>query len=87
MLVVQFVVQKKLLPEKLFTDCFCKELRPGLNWLSDGTDRWRIPLQDEDNSGKNPHSVPGFPRLCSGMFPKRFRTVSVPTGSREIRLV
>ena len=28
-----------------------------------------------------------FPSLCSGMFPERFRSVSVPVGSKENRLV
>ena len=31
--------------------------------------------------------VPGFALLCSGMFPERFRTVSVPVTSRETRLI
>ena len=65
----------------------CEELHLSLNQLNDGSDRQRVPLQDEDNSGNDPHLVPGFLRLCSGMFPQRFRSVSVPVGSRKIRLV
>ena len=61
----------------------CEEYRLGLNRMSDGTDRRRIPLQDEDHSGHDPHLLPGFLCLCSGMFPKRFPTVSVPACSRE----
>ena len=44
----------------------CEELRLGLSPLNDGTDRRRVPLQDEDHPGNDPHLVPGFPRLCSG---------------------
>ena len=47
----------------------------------------RCLLQDEDHSGSRPHSFPGFPRLCSGMFPERFRNASVSVGSKEIRLI
>ena len=47
--------------------------------------RGRCLLQDEDHSGSRPHSFPGFPRLCSGMFPERFRNAYVSVGSREIR--
>ena len=65
----------------------CDEPRLGLNQLNDGTDRRRIPLQDENHSGNEPHLVPGFPSLCSGMFPQRFRIVSVLVGSKEIHLV
>ena len=65
----------------------CEKLRLYLNQLSDGTDRHRIPPQDEDHSGNDPHLVRGFPHLSSGIFPERFRIVSVPVGSREIRLL
>ena len=44
-------------------------------------------LQDEDHSGSRPHSFPGFPRLCSGMFPERFRNAYVSVDSREFRLI
>ena len=61
----------------------CEEPHLGLNQLNDGTDRRRVPLQDEDHPGNDPHLVPGFPHLCSGMFPERFRSASVSVGSRE----
>ena len=64
-----------------------EEPRIGLSHLNDGTDRRRVPLQDKDHPGNNPHLVPDFPRLCSGMFPERFWSASVSVGSREIRLV
>ena len=66
-----------------FQICYCKEPRLGLSQLNDGIDRRRVPLQDEDHLGNDPHSVPGFPRLCSGMF----RSALVSVGSREIRLI
>ena len=65
----------------------CEEYRLGLNQLNDGTGRLSIPLQDEDHSGNDPQLIAGFLRLCSGMFPERFRSVSVTVGSKEIRLV
>ena len=65
----------------------CQEPRLCLSQLNDGIDRQRVPLQDEDHSGSRPQSFPGFPRLCSGMFPERFRSASVFVGSREIRLI
>ena len=65
----------------------CGEPRLGLNQLSGATYRLRSPLQDEGHSGNDPHLGPGFLRLCYGMSPERFRSVSVPMGSREIRLI
>ena len=59
----------------------------GLNHLNDGTHGRRVPLQDEDHPENDPHVVPGFPRLCSRMFPERFRSVSVPVGSTEVRQI
>ena len=64
----------------------CEEPPLGLNHFIDGTDRRRVPLQDEDHPGNHPHLVPGFPTLRSGTFPERFQSTSVPVGSREIRL-
>ena len=61
--------------------------RLGLSQLKDGSDRLRVALQDEDHPANDPHLVPAFPRLCSGMFPKRFRSVSVSVGSTEVRLI
>ena len=46
-----------------------------------------VPLQDEDHPENDPHLVPGFPGLCSGMFPERFRRMSAFVGSKEIRLI
>ena len=43
--------------------------------------------QNEDHSGSRPHSFPGYPRLCFGMFPERFRSASVNVGSEESRLI
>ena len=51
----------------------CEEPRLGLNQINDATDRRRVPLQDEDHLENDPHLVPGFPRLCSGMIAERFR--------------
>ena len=64
----------------------CQGPRLCLSQLNDRVDRRRVPLQDEDHSGSRPHSFPGFPRLCFGMFPERFRNASLSVGSREIRL-
>ena len=61
----------------------CDDPRLDLSQLNDETDRRRVPLQDEDHPENDPHMVPGFPRLCSGTFPQRFRSVSVSAGSRE----
>ena len=60
----------------------CEEHRLGLSQLNDGIDRRRVPPQNEDHPGNDPQLVPGFPRLCSGMFPERFRSASVSVGSR-----
>ena len=65
----------------------CEEPRLGLNQLNDGTDTRRVPLQEEDNPGNDPDLGPGFPRLCFGMFPERFRSVSVSVGSKESRVI
>ena len=46
----------------------CQETHLGLNQLNDGTDRRRVPHQDEEHPGNDPHLVPDFPRLCSGML-------------------
>ena len=40
-----------------------------------------------NHSRSRPHSFPGFPRLCSGMFPEWFRNASVSVDSREYRLI
>ena len=69
------------------TICHCEEPRLGLSHLNDGTDRRRVPLRNEDHPGNDPHLAPGFPILCSGMFPERFRSASVSMVSREIRLI
>ena len=61
----------------------CEEPRLGLNQLNDVTDRRRVPLQDEDHPGNDPHLVPAFSRLCFGTLPERFRSVSVPVGSKK----
>ena len=65
----------------------CQEPRLCLSQLNDGIDRRRVPLQDEDHSGSRLHSLTGFPRMCSGMFPERFRNASLSVGSREICLI
>ena len=64
-----------------------EELRLGMNQVNDGTNKPRVPFQDEDYPGNDPHLLPGFPRLCSEMSPERFWSVSVPVGSNEIRLI
>ena len=58
-----------------------------MSQLNDRIDRRRVPLQDEDHLGNEPHLVPGFPRLCSGMFPERFGSASVSVDSEETRLI
>ena len=65
----------------------CERYLPGQSHLNCWNDRRRTLLQDGDNSGNDPPLVPGFSRRCSGMFPVRFRRVSVLAGSREIRLI
>ena len=65
----------------------CEEPLLGLNQSNDGIDRGSVPLKDEDHSGNDPHLIPGLLRLRSGTFPERFRSVSVPVGSRQNRLV
>ena len=69
---------------KLFSESFnfCHDNLLGQSFVKSG--RGRCLLQDEDNSGSPPHSFPG---LCSGMFPERFRNVSLSVGSREICLI
>ena len=66
-------------------DCKCERSRLDLSQLGSRYDRQRTPLQDGDDSGNDPRLVLGFLRQCSGMFPKQFRWISVPVGSREIR--
>ena len=70
-----------------FKVSYCKRSRPGLSQLDCEHDRQRIPLQDGDRSGNDPRLVPGFLRRRSGMFPERFRRMSVSMGSREIHLI
>ena len=41
----------------------CEKPCQGLNQLNDGTDKRRVPLQDEDHHGNDLHLVLGFPRL------------------------
>ena len=65
----------------------CEEPFLGLNRSAEETDRRRILLEDEHQSGYDRPLVPSFPRLCSGMFPERLRTVSVLVVPRENRLV
>ena len=65
----------------------CEEPGLCLSQLNDGIDRRRVPLQDEDHPGNDPDLVSGFPRLCSRMFPERFRSASVSVGSEETRLI
>ena len=72
--------------QKIFSNSY-EEPPLSLNQLSDGTDRRSVPLQDEDHPGNDPHLVPGFPHLCSRMFPELFRSASKPVGSSEIRLI
>ena len=65
----------------------CEELRLVLNHINNGTDSRRVPLQDEDHPGNDPHVVPDFPPLCSGIIPERSRSASVSAGSRENHLI
>ena len=46
----------------------CEEPRLCLKQMINGTDRRKIPLQDEDHLGNDSLMVPGFPHLCSGSF-------------------
>ena len=64
-----------------------EEPRLGLKQLNDVIDRQKVPLQDGNLPVNDPHVVPGFPRLCAGTFPERFRSLSAHVGSREICLV
>ena len=79
-------VRKPNFPIRSFYDyAVCERSRPGLSQLGCWHDRQRTPLQDGDHSGKDPRLVPVFLRYRSRMFPERFRKMSVPVGSREIR--
>ena len=68
---------------ELLSPCRSQLLGQSFVWSGCG----RCLLQDEDHSGSRPHSFPGFPRLCSGMFPERFRCAFVSVGLTEIRLI
>ena len=70
-----------------FCSSICEEPRLCVNQLNEGIERRRVPLQDEDHPGNDPHLVPGFPRLCSGLFPERFRSASLSVGSEQTRLI
>ena len=63
----------------------CHDNLLGQSFVQSG--RGRCLLQDEGHSGSRPHSFPGFPRLCSGMFPERFWNAFVSVGLREIHLI
>ena len=84
---IDFTKFQKLSFPAVLNLCVCEEPRLDLSQLNDETDRRRVPLQHEDPLGIDPPLVPGFPRLCYGMFPDRFRSASVSVGSREIRLI
>ena len=66
---------------------YCENTLLDLGQLNCGTDRQRSPLQVGDHSGNDPQLLPGFLCRCSGMFPERFRSVSVSVGSRKICLI
>ena len=61
----------------------CERSHPGQSNWNCWTERQKIPLRDRHHSGNDPQLVPGFPSRCWGMFPERFRGMSVPVGSRE----
>ena len=61
----------------------CEKLHLGLNELNDGTDRQKVPLQNEDHPGNEPSLFSCFPLFCSGMFLERFRGASISVGSRD----
>ena len=63
------------------------EVPLGLSQLNDVTERRRVPLQDEDHPGNDPHLVPRLLRLCSGMILERFRSVSASVDSKNIRSI
>ena len=63
----------------------CKDQFLGQSFVQSGCGRGL--LQDEGPSRSRPHSFPGYPRLCFGMFPERFRSASVSVGSEETRLI
>ena len=65
----------------------CEEPLLCVSQLNDKIDRRRVPLQDEDHPGNDPHLVPGFLRLCSRKFPEEFRSASISVGSEETRLI
>ena len=73
--------------DKIFACKKGKDPPVGLNELSHWTVKMRIPLQVEDIPRNDPHLVPSFLRMCCGMFPEKFRSVSVPVGSRVFHLV
>ena len=63
----------------------CKDQLPGQSFVQSGCGRGL--LQDKGHSWSRPHSFPGYPHLCFGMFPERFRSASVSVGSEETRLI
>ena len=65
----------------------CEEPRICHSHMNDGIDRRSVPLQDEDHLGNDPHLVPGFQRLCSGVFPERFPSASLSVASEETPLI
>ena len=60
----------------------CERSRPCLSQLGCWQNKQRFPVQDGDHSGDDPHLVPGFVRQRSGVFPERFRRMSVRLVSR-----
>ena len=64
-----------------------EEPRLCLSQLNDEIDRQRAPLQDGDHPRNDPHLVPGFPRLCSGMFREQFPSASASVGSEETHVI
>ena len=73
----------KQLPSYLFERKNCRVALPGQSFVS--SDSERCLLQDEDHSGRRPHSFPGLCRMRSGTSPYRFRSGSELAGSEEGR--
>ena len=61
----------------------CEKYLPGLTHLNYWWDRQRTQLEDGDHSGNDTHLVPDFLHQYSGMFPERFRKVTLSVGSKK----
>ena len=69
--------------KKLKQKSSCERSPPGLSQLKCWPGKQRIPLRDKDHSRVDPQWVHGFLSHCFRMFPERFRSRSVFSGSKK----